>query len=130
MIISLLLVGGGSFYTGTKYQPSKNPRFGNFQGARNGQFSQGAPGFRPVSGEIIGADDKSLTVKLQDGSSKIVLLTETTVINKSTEGSKFDIKAGEKVVVFGPQNSDGSLTAQNIQINPVFGSGSGRQTNN
>lgn len=69
---------------------------------------------------FISSDDKSITVKLQDGSSKIVLLTDTTSISKSTEGSKSDLKTGEKVAVFGTENSDGSVTAQNVQLNPIL----------
>ena len=104
-----------------KYQQSKSPagRFGNFTGNRNGQFQQRGQGFRPVNGEIIAVDDKSITVKLQDDSSRIVILTDTTVINKSAQGSKSDLKVGEKVAVFGIENSDKSVTAQNIQLNPV-----------
>lgn len=97
------------------------------QGIRNGQFQPrdtgspvGRQGFRPVNGEIISADDKSITVKLPDNSSKIVLLTDTTIINKSAEGAKEDLKTGEKVALFGTENSDGTVTAQNIQLNPAF----------
>ncbi len=116
--VLIVLVGGGSFFAGMKYQQSKRPqgRFGNFQ---LGQFGQ-RQGFRPVNGEIISVDDKSITVKLADNSSKIVLLTDTTAINKSSQGSKEDLKVGEKVVAFGTENSDGSITAENIQINPIF----------
>ncbi len=116
-ILLLVIVAGGAFFAGMKYQQSKSPRPGNFQGNRSGQFQQrtGQNG-RAVNGEILNADDKSITVKLQDGSSKIVLLTETTTINKSAEGSKSDLKEGEKVAVFGTENSDGSVTAQNIQL--------------
>lgn len=111
-----------------KYQQSKGPsgRFGNFQNNRNGQFQQRGMG-RPVSGEIISSDDKSITVKLQDGSSKIVLFSDKTTINKASEGSKDDLKTGEKVVAYGTENSDGSITAANIQLNPMFG-GMGNRT--
>jgi len=118
VVVLLVAVGAGAFFGGIKYQESKNPRASFFQGPRNGQLAQRGQGFRPVNGEIISQDDKSITVKLQDGSSKIVLLTDTTAINKSAEGSKSDLKPGEKVAVFGQENSDGSVTAQNIQLNP------------
>lgn len=66
-----------------KYQQSKSPRFGNFQNMRGGQFQQRAgSGQRIVNGEIISVDDKSITVKLSDNSSKIVILTDTTALNK------------------------------------------------
>lgn len=119
-VVLIILVGGGSFFTGMKYQQSKRPqaRFGNFQG-QAGQFGQ-RQGFRPVNGEIISVDDKSITVKLADNSSKIVLLTDTTAINKTSPGSKEDLKVGEKVAAFGTENSDGSITAQSVQLNPVL----------
>lgn len=135
-IILVIIVGAGGFFAGMKYQQSKGGRFGNFQGMRNGsprfageagQFQQrgtslpaGRQGLRPVNGEIISTDDKSITVKMPDGSSKIILLTETVAINKSAEGSKEDLRVGERVAIFGTENSDGSLTAQNIQLNPQF----------
>lgn len=122
IFVVALAVGAGGFFAGIKYQQSKSPagRFGNLQGNRNGQFQQRNQGFRPVDGEILSQDDKSITVKLQDGSSKIVLLTDTTSFSKSAEGSKSDLKTGEKVAVFGIDNPDGSVTAQNVQLNPQF----------
>ncbi len=72
-----------------------------------------------VLGEITSVDDKSITVKNQDGSSKIVILSDKTEINKASEAAKTDLKIGEKVSAFGTTNSDGSVTAQNIQLNPI-----------
>ena len=125
-VLLLIVVSGGAFFAGMKYQQSKQPaftrQFAGQQGARTGQgqFQGNRAGFRPVNGEIIASDDKSITVKLQDGSSKIVLLSDKTVINKAAQATKNDLKKGEKVAVFGQENSDGSVTAQNIQLNPVF----------
>jgi len=116
MIVLVIIVAAGAFFAGMKYQQSKSPRLGNFQGLRNGQLQ----GLRPVNGEIIAQDEQSITVKLSDGSSKIVLIGESTSINKSAEGSKNDLIVGENVAVFGTNNSDGSVTAQNIQLNPEF----------
>jgi hypothetical protein len=71
---------------------------------------------QPISGEITAQDDKSLTVKTQDGSSKIVILSETTKVNKTSEGSKSDLKTGEQVMIIGTSNSDGSFNAQTVSI--------------
>ncbi len=124
-ILVAIIVGGGAFFGGMKYQQSKQPSFmrqggTGAQGARTGANNRIGAGFRPVNGEILSTDDKSITVKLQDGSSKIVLISDKTEINKAAEATKDDLKTGEKVAVFGQENSDGSVTAQNIQINPTF----------
>ena len=113
-----------------------NSPFDSFQGSRGGMMNvtnnrtgQGIGstrngnrmGFRPVSGEVISSDDASFTVKLQDGSSKIVLYSSKSTINKASEATKSDVVPGEKVMVMGTENADGSITAQNIQLNPVVG---------
>jgi len=123
MIIAVVIVGAGSFFGGMKYQQSKQPSFmrqaGRLNAGDRGQLRPSGTGFRPVSGEIISSDEKSITVKLQDGSSKIVVLSEKTEINQASEASREALKVGEKVAVFGAENSDGSVTAQNIQLNPL-----------
>ena len=126
LIITIVLVtafAGASFYGGVKYQLSKEPAFlrnGTVNGARTGSGANrtGAAGYRPVTGSIISADDKSITVKLTDGSSKIVLISDKTEVNKAETASQDELKVGVTVSVFGTSNSDGSVTAQNIQLNP------------
>lgn len=125
VLLTIIFTGIG-FYGGMKYQQNQR---GNFSGQPgNGQRIIGnnksggtnRGGFRPVAGEIISTDDKSITVKLQDNSSKIVLINTKTVINKAQTVDKSELKVGEKVSVFGSENTDGSVTAQNIQLNPVI----------
>lgn len=125
-VIAALAFGAGGFFAGMKYQQSKVPaRFAGFQGTRNGNGSSN--NFRPVSGQIISVDDKSITVKMSDGSSKIVLISDQTQINQATSVTKSDLKTGINVAVVGQQNSDGSVTAQNIQLNPQEFRGGGNQ---
>lgn len=127
MVLLILVFGAVGFFAGMKYQQSKTTSFaGQFAGGqgglRNGRTGVGTGnrvGFRPVAGEIISADDKSITVKLQDDSSKIVLINDKTVINEAQTVNKSELKVGEKVSVFGSENTDGSVTAQNIQLNPI-----------
>jgi hypothetical protein len=122
-ILLLIVVGAGAFFGGMKYQQSKQSTFrGQFNGSLNQRTGNAAGlnrgGFRPVNGEIISVDNKSVTVKLPDGSSKIVLLSDKTEISEATMAAKEALKVGEKIAVFGTDNSDGSVNAQNIQINP------------
>jgi len=118
-----VVVGGGAFYGGMKYQQSKVPQrnfqqagvAGNGMGLRNVRSGNGAIGGF-VNGDIISKDDKSITVKSNDGSSKIVFFSGTTKIMKSVDGSPGDLATGKQVSVNGTSNQDGSVTAQTIQL--------------
>lgn len=122
IVILLLLVGGGLFFAGMKYQQSKLPSFGQFRGAMRQEGAPGAQqrGLGTVRGEIISQDEGSITVKLPDDSSKIVLISENTEITKAAEGAVDDLEVGKQVMVFGQENSDGSVSAESVQINPLF----------
>ncbi len=141
-IVIALVVGGAAFFGGMKFQETKaagsNNMRGQFQrgtGGPSGPGGMGRMGGGAVIGEIISTDDeqssssiKSIIVKLEDGSSKIILLSDTVTVSKTDSGSKDDLKTGVKVGVFGTTNSDGSVTAQNIQLNPAFrGTNGGQQ---
>lgn len=126
-IILVIVVASAAFFGGMKYQQNAQAngfrQFQSGQGQRLGMMGQGGNGasrngFRPVSGDIISTSDNSITVKLSDGSTKIVILSDKTVVDKTSTASKSDLKVGEKVSAFGTANSDGSVTAQNIQLNP------------
>jgi formylmethanofuran:tetrahydromethanopterin formyltransferase len=125
--ILLIIVGAGSFFAGMKYQQSKLLSRGGFRQSIPG--TQRPTGTEAVRGEIISQDEKSITVKLQDNSSKIVLISENTAINKATEGSADDLKTGEQVMIFGQKNSDGSVSATNIQLGSGLRFGGPLQTN-
>lgn len=122
-IAIVLLIAGlaGGFLIGMQYQKSQQQPQGQFniqgQGRRLGG-PQNRGNSRGVTGEIISSDDKSITVKLQDGSSKIVLISASTQINKAALATISDLIVGQRVSVFGSNNTDGSVTAANIQLNP------------
>ena len=69
-------------------------------------------------GEILSKDAQGITVKLREGGSKIVFLSNTTPVSKSVSGSTQDLVVGTSVVVFGTTNPDGSMTATAVQIRP------------
>lgn len=125
-LVALVIVGAGAFYGGTKYADSASAHagaasaeFGNgqFAGARGQGGRMGAGGF--TGGEIISKDATSITVKMQNGSTKIVLVGGATQVMKSTTGSIDDLATGTNVSVTGTANSDGSVTAQLVQIRPA-----------
>jgi threonine dehydrogenase-like Zn-dependent dehydrogenase len=121
--------GGGIYYQKTKTTNLiQNGQLRNFQGsngqnigpsgAGNGTNRNGAR-FNGITGEITSVDENSITVKMNDGSSKIVLFSDKTQVNKSAQASVADLKAGETVMVMGETGTDGSVTAQSIQLNPI-----------
>lgn len=120
-VVTAFVVGIAGFLGGMYYQksqPSTQLQYvqtggqGRF-GARGGRFGQA------TVGQIVSLDSNSITVKLQDGSTKIINLTKSTRIVKTQTAGTTDLSNGTTVAVFGATNSDGSVTAQNVQINPM-----------
>jgi hypothetical protein len=125
ILVCVLIAFGGGFFIGKSVAGISNAKRGSqYTGMRNGQPTGTGQrlrnGFRPINGEIISADDKSVTVKLADGSSKIVLLSDKTQINKAEMATVKDLTAGQKIMVVGQDNPDGSVSATNIQLNPIL----------
>jgi hypothetical protein len=120
LIIVFVLLSAGFFYAGMKYGSSKlaagAQRFQQMglKGAANTQNKGGL-----IMGEITAKDEKSMTVKLNTGSSKIIFLSTSTQINKAAAGTIDDLQIGSSVSVSGTSNQDGSLTAQSIQLRPA-----------
>ncbi|MFA5249413.1 MAG: DUF5666 domain-containing protein [Candidatus Paceibacterota bacterium] len=129
--IIVLAVGGAAFFGGMKYGQSKSG--GKFSD-RMGSYQNGMPGSGPtgavkgsgsktlnggmIAGEILSKDDKSLTVKSADGSSKIIFFSQTTKALEEAETSLDKLAVGQQITVNGSSNSDGSVNAQSIQIRP------------
>lgn len=131
--IILILVGlGVGFFGGYEYRNYRlNQARGGFAaGGANGAqrfiggtraAGQNGAGRNAVEGSILSIDNNSITVKLTDGSTKIVILSGSTTYSNTATASQTDLKTGSTVAVFGAPNSDGSVTATNVQINPMFG---------
>jgi len=144
-IVTLLLAGGISFYGGVKYggissatlqgqgqyvsrgsfqnltQEERQQRFAEMGGGEKGdigaRFKNGGSangGF--MNGEVVLKDDTSLTVKLRDGGSKIIILSSDTVVIKSATGTSEDLLVGGQVTVTGEADSSGVITAKTIQV--------------
>ncbi|MBI5413767.1 hypothetical protein HZA42_05470 [Candidatus Peregrinibacteria bacterium] len=87
-VIAVVILCVGAFYAGMQYgkrgSGANNPK--NASQMRGQQFGFGGQGGQKgavranggfINGEIISKDDKSITVKMQDGGSKIVFLSAT-----------------------------------------------------
>lgn len=126
-----LVIAALSFYGGVSYGKSRVDTKSNFnkQGFTQGGFNQNGSsrmmgqnnrmmggGF--TNGEIISKDDKSITVKLRDGGSKIVLVPQTVKVEKTVDGTASDVVVGKSIMVTGTTNPDGSISATSIQIRP------------
>src|SRR4030042_6243247 len=119
-IISLALGFGGG-YLFKNYQVGKmRPNFGGQLGdrQRNGQVPTAGFGGMTL-GEVISLDEKSMTVKMQDGGTKMIILGDSTIYTKTQNIERSELSIGNQVRVSGNANSDGSITAHNVQINPL-----------
>lgn len=121
-VVLIIVAAVGGFYAGMQFQKSqRNSQFaGRFGGGQGfGARAGGQNGNTvPVRGQILSMGNSTLTVKLYDGSTKIVVLSGSTTFVQSTKASESDLKSGDTVMVIGSANSDGSVTASDVSINP------------
>lgn len=129
-IFVLLVIGGLSFYGGMVYGKSSATKTAvsgqaagrNFAGGAGGAIGARTSGGL-VNGAVLSKDDKSITVQSRAGGSKIVFFSANTTVQKMGAGSVSDISQGDQVMITGSTNSDGSVTAQSIEIRPAMPAG-------
>jgi hypothetical protein len=130
-----VLIAVVSFWGGVNYGKSKSglSSFVKGQGSfnQNGTNSQGgrmmgqnirggSNGGGFTSGEVISMDATSMTIKLRDGGSKIVLFSPASKVEKTVDGAISDVAVGKSVMVTGTTNPDGSVSATSIQMRPTL----------
>ena len=126
IIIVGVIIIGIAFYGGMIYGKSTVPSRGQFANTQFAGNQNGARGINTrngvnggfASGQIISKDATGVTIKMQDGSTKIVLIATSTQVMKLSSGTANDLTTGTNVTITGTSNSDGSVTAQSVQIRP------------
>ena len=112
--------------SGSHSQDGQGPRGERGQQDRPGQHVKAA---RPgafgdlTAGTIQSIDGATIIVKLPDGSTVTVKTTDSTKVTKTAESSVADLKAGETLMVRGPKDGSGSVSATSISegANPFSG---------
>ena len=132
--VVVLAVGAGSFWAGTAFGESRanqarqrlfQERFGGQGGQFPGPFRTPQPGqggAERFAGGILGTieavEGDALVITTQEGAIR-VRITDTTLVEKYTTVAIGDLESGERVVVSGTRNEDGSYTARSIQVLPA-----------
>ena len=136
VLLVVLVVGGGSFWAGMMVGENRviqDPArlFQRLRG-EGGQFREQFPEMigtppsgveaAPFRGGIMGTieavEGDTLVISSEEGEIR-VHTTDTTLIEKSMAVGVEDLALGERVVVSGSRNDDGSITARSIRISTV-----------
>lgn len=118
ILLTAIIIGGVAFYGGMQYDKNRSLATVGSTGGNRGNFGgrQRGNSGNFIAGQIIGKDDKSITVQSLDGSSKIIFFSDATKIMKAVDGASGDLAADKQVTVNGTANPDGSINAQSIQL--------------
>jgi len=120
-VIVAIIVVGVAFYGGMLYKGSQvSAQRVTFGAGRTGGTGRFATGANFVTGTITAKDSQSITLKARDGSSRVIFYSGSTEVGKFVAGSTDDVQVGQIVMVNGKTNSDGSISAQSIQIRPAM----------
>ena len=128
MVVVIIIIAGVAFYGGMTYKKNSiavsatSNRVG-FQGGNTGNRvgrvgGNGGMNGGGVSGDIISRTDTTMTVKMRDSSSKVVIYSASTPVREITQVdiALDQLQVGKSITVNGTTNSDGSVTAQSIQL--------------
>ena len=130
-IIILLIVIAASAFVGYKayHRIQARESLGRSAGGQTNRLGNKQEGAIPQSGdlcggtggngEIVSLGKNVFTLKLNDGSKRIVDLANQATIKisaGSSSASESDLKVGDRVTLVGAPNSDGSFTANGVYV--------------
>ena len=140
-IVGIVAVGVIAFIAGMQLGPSiKGTTTTATAGRQAGQMPEGftppdgaaglpGAGMRGggmVVGKVVSSDGKSVTVKLAQGGSQTIYVTDSTVYNELTKVNAADASVGTTITASGTTADDGSVTATTIMIGSLPGFGGPR----
>lgn len=127
-VVAVILIVG-AFWGGTQYKaPQVSPPVPAVPAAPSGgpagaNSSKTVTMIPAIIGQVTTTSAAGFTMKAQDGSTKIIVVASSTqiltVVAAGEVGKGFtSLTVGSLVAVLGTPNSDGSVTAQSVQIAP------------
>ena len=122
VIVAVVLIIGAYMLGAHNAAKAKTAMRGQYGAGMTGGRTGGAGGMRGagfLTGTVLSKDASTITIKMADGSTKIVLYSGSTQVMHTTAGTIDDVAVGSQVSVQGTANSDGSTTASNISIRPA-----------
>jgi len=123
-IVAVVALTGGFFWGKASVHPSfGNGAYGTFSASTTRRGAGSGGGF--VAGQISAMDSSSITLQLPNGNSEVVFYSSSTSVTEPTVVPVSNLTVGTNVMIGGTQNSDGSLTAQSIQVRTGGGVGPG-----
>ena len=131
LVIAIVALGGGFFWGKASGGASRAAGFAGAYSSSTRRTVGGATSGGLVIGAIATIDSSSITLQLANGNSEVVFYSTSTPVSEPTTVSAKTLKVGTTIMVGGTSNSDGSLTAQTIQVRPAgttsggYGAGSG-----
>jgi hypothetical protein len=112
IVVALLVIIGGAFYAGAKYEKSKLSKFGLIKSGKNEASCKVSDS---VAGEITAKTDNTITIKTSDGNIQNVSLSDPMKTGKKSSAMLASLAVGQQVVIKGIKNADGSFLAQSIK---------------
>ena len=108
-VVLILLAGAGGFFTGiiVGKQKAENSKVTKIDSSQNGNV---------FTAEVESIENNLVTVKLPDGTSKIVIVPVSTPIRSSKTVGLSDIQKGQVLLIAGFPNQESNVEARSIQI--------------
>ncbi|KKQ59993.1 MAG: hypothetical protein US82_C0047G0003 [Parcubacteria group bacterium GW2011_GWC1_38_22] len=125
--VIVIIVGVGMFFVGRKFEVQRSAQFVQKENISldnpvqsqqpQDNVVQSQQSGRPnATGEIVTKDDGNIIIKLRDGSTKKIIVTEVTTAKKIDTINITELNVGQQISATGKNSEDGDFQAQNVTI--------------
>lgn len=131
IVAAVVIVAGGVFYVGAKYEKAKLSRLGllnNGPAASEMKKSKKTKTADEVAvasapemftGKVTAKNATTLTLKMSDGTLQTVALAPTTTVSKTGTTALASLFVGQNVAVKAMKNADGTFAAEDVSTTPA-----------
>ncbi|MFA7319782.1 MAG: hypothetical protein WC022_04275 [Parcubacteria group bacterium] len=107
----VIIAAGAVFYAGAKYEKHKLSALGLLVN----KSANKKAAVNSIKGIVTAKDDKSVTIKMTDGTTRNIQFSNSMTFGTDGAGSAADVFVGELLVIAGENNADGIFTPTNMR---------------